>query len=174
MIAFRHADPRFPFLCEDSSQPAARWNGPEEGPVQYLCDTPDGAWAEFLRHEEIHDREDLPTIRRALWAIEVPDTPAAAPELAMRTLVGGRRTYPACQAEARRLRGLGLTRLEVPSAALRPGGASGQRVDGGLRPGAPRHGKVIVLFSRRPDLVGWLAAAAGHPVPRLLPLIRHF
>jgi len=95
MIAFRHADPRFPFLCEDSSQPAARWNGPEEGPVQYLCDTPDGAWAEFLRHEEIHDREDLPTIRRALWAIEVPDAPAAVPELAMKTLVGGRRTLPA-------------------------------------------------------------------------------
>lgn len=174
MIAFRHTDPRFPFLWEDNSQPTARWNGPGEGPVQYLCDTPDGAWAEFLRHEEIRDPEDLPTIRRALWAIEVADAPAAAPELTMRTLVGGRRTYPACQAEARRLRVLGLTHLEAPSAALRPGGASGQRVDGGLRPGAPRNGKVIVLFGRRPDLVGWLAATAGHPDPRLLPVIRHF
>jgi hypothetical protein len=28
--------------------------------------TPDGAWAELLRHEEITDPEDAATIRRAL------------------------------------------------------------------------------------------------------------
>ena len=52
MIAFRHADPRFPFLREDSSQHVGRWNGTGEL-THYFCDTPDGAWAEFLRHEEI-------------------------------------------------------------------------------------------------------------------------
>ena len=54
MIAYRHANPRFPFLREESSQAAGRWNAPGEL-THYFCDTPDGAWAEFLRHEEIRD-----------------------------------------------------------------------------------------------------------------------
>jgi hypothetical protein len=53
MIVYRHADARFPFLWEGASQPPARWHGPGEGPVQYFADTPDGARAEFLRHEGI-------------------------------------------------------------------------------------------------------------------------
>ena len=68
MIAFRHADPRFPFLWEDSSQPAGRWNTAGQL-THYFTDTPDGAWAEFLRHEEIFDPEDLLTVRRAPWAV---------------------------------------------------------------------------------------------------------
>ena len=78
MIAFRHADPRFPFLWEDSFQPAGRWNTPGQL-THYFADTPDGAWAEFLRHEEISDPADLLTVRRALWAVEVRDEPAARP-----------------------------------------------------------------------------------------------
>ena len=53
MIVYRHADTRLPFLWESSGQPAARWHADDEGPVQYFSETPDGAWAEFLRHEEI-------------------------------------------------------------------------------------------------------------------------
>ncbi len=41
MIAYRHADPRFPFLWESNAQPPGRWHGIGEGPVQYLADTPD-------------------------------------------------------------------------------------------------------------------------------------
>ena len=71
MIAFRHADPRFPFLREDSSQPAGRWNAPGEL-THYFCDTPDGAWAEFLRHEEIDDPEDISPFvgRSGPWTLE--------------------------------------------------------------------------------------------------------
>ena len=47
VIGYRHCDPRYPFLWEDDAQPAARWHGPQEGPVNYLADTPDGAWASF-------------------------------------------------------------------------------------------------------------------------------
>ena len=75
MIVFRHTDRRFVFLWEGPDQPAARWHGDGEGPVQYVVDTPDGAWAEFLRHEEIVTSEDVATIRRALWAVEVPVPP---------------------------------------------------------------------------------------------------
>jgi len=174
MIVFRHADPSFPFLWEDASQPPARWHGVGEGPVQYFTDTPDGAWAEFLRHEEIKDPGDLATVRRAIWAVELPDGPADQPSLPDRTLLGGTTTYAECQAEARRLRGLGANRLAAPSAALSAGGAGGHRVDGGLRPAPPRDGKVIVLFGRRPDLAGWTATSEGRPRDDILPRVRHF
>jgi RES domain-containing protein len=62
VIAFRHADRRFPFLWEGSGQPAGRWNATGDSPIHYFADTPDGAWAEFLRHEGITSPEDLATI----------------------------------------------------------------------------------------------------------------
>jgi hypothetical protein len=65
-VGFRHGDPRFPFFWESDRQPEGRWHGSGEGPVQYLADTPDGAWAEFLRHEEITEVADLAGVRRRL------------------------------------------------------------------------------------------------------------
>jgi len=174
MIGYRHADPRFPFLWEDSTQPAARWHAEGEGPVHYFCDTPDGAWAEFLRHEEITNPEDLLTIRRTLWAVELVEERSQFVNLPTETLTGGLETYNTCQEEAHRLRRRGVTRLIVPSAALIPGGACGWRVDGGLQPGVPRNGQIIVLFGRRPDITGWPAAREGRPGEELLLRIRHF
>lgn len=174
MIGFRHTDPRFSFLWEDADQPPGRWHGTGEGPAHYFCDTPDGAWAEFLRHEEITDTEDLLTIRRTLWAVELGDDPPQHVTLPTATVTGGTETYTSCQKEARRLRQRGASRLVAPSAALLPGGAQGWRVDGGLQPGPLRDGQVIILFGRRPDLIGWPAAREGHPGEELLPRVRHF
>ena len=67
MIVFRHADPRFPFLWETASQPSGRWHAAGQGPAHYLADTPFGAWAELLRHEEITDTADLAGVRRAIF-----------------------------------------------------------------------------------------------------------
>lgn len=172
MIGFRHCDRRWPFLWESPVQPSARWHGEGEGPVQYLSDTPDGAWAEFLRHEEITDEEDLAGVSRALWAVAVPSVPDVAPDLDRATMTGGLDTYPSCQAEARRLRAAGVTEVVAPSAALRPGGAGGWTVDEGLRPGARRDGKVLVLFGRRPDLAGWCAVSDGRPPSGLLDVVQ--
>lgn len=174
MIVFRHADPRFPFLWETTEQPPARWHGDSEGPTHYFADTPDGAWAEFLRHEEISIPEDVATIRRALWAIELPHVPAEKPNLPVEKLTGGPETYSNCRAEAHRLRVRGAAGLIARSAALIPGGAHGWRVDGGLQLAAPRDGTVIVLFGRRPDLIGWPATIEGRPSEDLLPRVRHF
>ena len=174
MIAFRHADPRFPFLWEPSDQPPARWHGAGEGPVQYLADTPIGAWAEFLRHEEITDEATLATVSRAIWAVEVPAVPRTRPNLEPPVLLGGRSSHAACQAEARRLRRRRVRGLRAPSAALLSGAAAGWRVDGGLRRAAPRDGVVLVLFGRRPKLVGWRAAAHARPDRELLGRVRHF
>ncbi len=172
MIGFRHADPRFPFLWETADQPAARWHDEGEGPVQYIAETPDGAWAEFLRHEGITDPDDLAGVSRALWAVEVPRRPDARPDLPAEVLTGDESSYPACRAEARRLRALGMRGLIAGSAALLPGRPSGWHTNGGLRPAAARDEHVLALFGPRPRLVGWAACAEGRPRPDLLPRVR--
>jgi len=168
VIVFRHADPRFPFLWSTADQPPARWHGKGEGPAHYFAETPDAAWAEFLRHEEITEPDDVLTIARALWAVELPEVPATVPELPRATLVGGRDRYAACQREARRLRAAGATGLMAPSAAVRAGTRSGFTAGRTLQPGPTREERVFVLFGPRPDLVGWAACAAGRPRPDLL------
>lgn len=173
MIAFRHAPPGYPFLWEGPGQPAGRWNREGDGPTHYFADTPDGAWAEFLRHEEITDPDDLPGIERAIWAVEIGDPPAARPGLRPHVLTGDRASYPACQRAAGALRAGDQPGLTAPSAALVDGDARGLRVDGGLKPGPPREAAVIVIFGARPDLAGW-CAALGRPAAELLARVRHF
>lgn len=169
MIAFRHADPRLPFFWEDARQPAGRWHADGDGPAQYLADTPDGAWAEFLRHEEIQDLEDVATIRRALWAIELDEAPGADPQLPIATMTGGLQSYAACRAEAARLRAAGAMRIDAPSAALTD--ARGYIVRAGLQPSAPRSARTLVYFGV-PRSTGWRAAAQGRPHPELLKRVR--
>ena len=174
MILFRDCDRRFPFLWETADQPAARWHAHREGPAQYLADTPSGAWAEFLRHEGITEEADLAGVERALWAVDVAvDTIAfAAPKLARGAQFGGIDSYPGCQVEARRLRATGAQGVRARSAALRPGGATGWRVEGGEKDAPARDGEVLVVFGRRPDFVGWPVVEAGRPPARLLPRVR--
>jgi hypothetical protein len=173
VIVFRHADARYPFLWESNEQPAARWHGEGEGPVAYLAETPDGAWAEFLRHEEITDPADLEGIARSIWAIELTDPPTRVPRLPVAVMTGDRSTYERCREEARRLRARAAG-LVAPSAAIHPRTASGFRVDGGLRPAASRAERVFVLFGPQPALVGWSACAEGRPRADLLGRVRSF
>jgi len=171
-IGFRPVDARFPFLWEGADQPAARWHAAGAGPAQYIADTPDGAWAEFLRHEDITDVEDLDGIARSIWAIELPDDIEAAEEVGLDQATGGLASYPACGAHAAERRAAGVRMLCAPSAALAAGGARGQVTDGGLREGPDRDGRVWVLFGSYPALVGWRIAERGRPDQRLLPLVR--
>jgi hypothetical protein len=172
VIWFRTVDRRWPFLWEAAMQPPGRWHGADEGPAHYLADTPDGAWAEFVRHEEITDPADLVGVARDLWAVEVrDDEPTESPELPAGVLRGGLVTYPLCQAEAKALRSGGATGLRAPSAALVDGGARGEHVSGGLVEADDRNGTVLVLFGERHDLRGWLCAGNGGPSERLLALV---
>lgn len=174
MIGYRHCDSRFPFLWSDSSQPAARWHDVGEAPAYYFADTPVGAWAEFIRHEGITDVDDLRGVRRALWAVELPDNGYQAPTLADDVVCGDLSSYPACRAEASRLRRQGATQLVAPSAALLPGGATGWVCAPILQTSAtPRDGRVIVLFGPRPAATGWPIVDAGAPSPLVCPLVRH-
>jgi hypothetical protein len=173
VIVYRHADPRFPFLWESADQPPARWHSTGEGPVHYFSTTPDAAWAEFLRHEEISDEADLAGIERSLWVVDLSEPPRTRPRLSATTLAGGPDTYAACRAEARRLRDRGAEGLVAPSAAVDERTASGFRTDRGLRPARRRVESVVVLFGPRPDLVGWAACATGRPRSDLLRRVRH-
>ena len=172
-VGFRHCDPRFGFLWLTAAQPEARWHAAGDGPANYFADTPTGAWAEFLRHEEITDAADLAGVRRSLWAVELPDNGYAVPALPEAVLHGGVASYQVCQVAARTLRAAGAERLEAPSAALLPGGASGSTATvTGLTTAAPaRDGRVWVLFGGI-DLRGWLAVDAGAPPASVLPFVR--
>lgn len=154
-----------PFYREDATQPAARYHADGEGPVQYLATTPDAAWAEYLRHEEITDPAELPGIRRSMWVVEVivDQAALARPGLPQAILTGGLSTYSACQSEARRHRSAGGPGLIAPSAAVEPSSESGHRTDGGSVAGPVIDEETVVLFGTRPDDVGWLGCAIGRP-----------
>ena len=174
MIAFRQTDARYPFLWEGGDQPAGRWHRQGEGPAHYFSDTPYGAWAEFLRHEEITDAADLPTIHRQIWAVDIGDGAMAPVTLPAHVLTGGFESYERCQDESRRLRARGAVRLVAPSAALLPDGATGRLVSNGPRAATPRDGRVIVVFGPPRELVGWIVADAARPPDDVLGRVRHF
>jgi hypothetical protein len=173
MILFRYVDARFPFLWETADQPPSRWAGEVPAAVNTLADTPDGAWAELLRHEEITDPEDLEGISATLWAVQVDPLPEARARLPGGVLTGGLESHERCRLHARRLHDRGHEGFIAPSAALLPGAAHGYRTDGGLTHGRARNGRVIVLFGRRPDITGWVACRDGRPDTGLLELTRH-
>jgi hypothetical protein len=157
MIAFRQCDARCPFLWEGAAQPEGRWHAAGEGPAHYFADTPDGAWADFLRHEEIRDPADLATIRRAIWAVDIGDAPAARPDLPVQTMQGDRSTWPACQAAARELRAAGQRRLEAPLAAL-------------------PDSRTLVLYGEPSELklTGWIAAVDASPPQAVMRRVKHY
>lgn len=173
MIVWRQCDTRYPFIWESDDQPAARWHADGEGPVQYFADSSDGAWCEFVRHEEITDLEDLAGVRRAIWVVEIGDIGALRrPALQQAVLTGGMDTYSDCQREARSMRRTGASGLVALSAALLPGRAGGL-VEGGLRPGPDANGRTVVLFGPRPDLLAWKAADEARPPEWILSFCRY-
>lgn len=143
--------------------------------MQYLADTPAGAWAELIRHEAITDPADLADVRRALWAVEVGGdemADASRARLSHAVTTGGVDSYRRCQAHAERLRASGATALKAPSAALLAGAAGGHRTHAGLQPAAPADGWVVALFGHRPDLIGWIVVEAGSAPKGLLTAVR--
>jgi hypothetical protein len=176
VIVFRVCDSRFPFLWDAASgtrQPPARWHGIGEGPVQYFADTPTGAWAEVLRHEEITDSADLAGLSARIWAIRIADVEMHEPQLPLAALTSPPEGYEACRKEARRLRTAGVIRLFTVSAALKSGEAAGFHVGAtGLTRASSRDGKVIVHFGRLPEAEGWCAAEGARPDAEVLDQVR--
>jgi hypothetical protein len=172
---YRQCDSRFAFLWASERQPEGRWHAPDNGPVQYLANSPDGAWAELLRHEGILEIDDLGGITRALWAVELAEVPEARPSLDDATSRGDQASYAACQVEAERIREGGNEGLVAPSAALRGGDPTPWRAVGEANIAAgERSATVVVLFGPRPDLEGWLMVDRGAPPSHVMAHVRHF
>jgi hypothetical protein len=168
---YRACDRRFPFLWSDDSQEPARWHGDGEGPCHYLATTADGAWAEVLRHRDIHELDELLDLELAIWELEVP-MPTARPNLDPDLLTGDASSYPACRDEARRLRAAGHDSLRAPAAALVSGAAALYGVAGGEQVvvgSAPN--ETFVFFGVPDELVG-APIAEGHPEPAVLEHVR--
>jgi len=174
MIGYRQVDRRYPFLWEDASQPAGRWHAAGEGPAHYFADTPDGAWAEFLRHEEITDPADVAGIRRQIWAVDLGDDAPVPVALRNDVQTGDVQTYMRCQEEAGGMRRRGARRIAATTAALVPGGARGLRAANGIHAAEPRDGRTIVIFGSAAELRGWMAADHARPPVDLLARVHHY
>jgi hypothetical protein len=104
--------------------------------------------------------------------INVP-RPVDVPALDLGILTGDESAYPACQAEARRLRHGGAAGLVAPSAAVLSGEAELFAVDtGGQYVVQQIPTEAIVLFGPPAGIVGE-PAAEGHPSPAILTDVRH-
>lgn len=173
MSLYNTTHAHYPFRWKRDEQPLARWHDEGEGPVHYFATTPEGAWAELLRHEEITDPEDLKGLSdRAMWVVQLSEAPSDVPDLDEATLTGDQVTYAICREDARQIRARGSTGFITPSAALQPGGAVEYTVSDGLRL-EPVDSSVVVLFGLRPDLTARLACM-GRPPERIFEHVRHF
>lgn len=74
VLAFRQTDYDVPFWARSNSHPG-RWNVAGDPPTQYWSLHPDGAWAEFVRQEELTDVDDLARLRRLIWVCRIRVAP---------------------------------------------------------------------------------------------------
>lgn len=71
LTIFRYTDYDVPFWARPNSR-AGRWNIAGEGPTQYWCLTPDGAWAELIRAKELETEAELDMVRMPMWVCRIP------------------------------------------------------------------------------------------------------
>jgi len=121
---FRYANYDTPFWSRNNTTDG-RWHLANECAVQYLAFSPDAAWAELARREDLRTEEELALIRMPMWAIHVNQAnivdyrtfdKAEAAGFDPEALIA--EDYSMCQAEGRRLRDAGYDGVIAPNAAL--------------------------------------------------------
>lgn len=171
-VAYRWSDYDTPLWARPNSG-AQRWNRTREAPTQYLSLTPEGAWAELIRTEDLTSVAAVRLVSMPLWALHVRETRVADYATFEKAEAAGfppdalvDEDHERCRAEGTRLRERGFRGVLAPSAAL---------------PGAVN----LTLFGAR-LAVAWdsgenrLAAfvparqvAVGRPPDDLLARVRH-
>lgn len=68
---FRYTSYDVPFWSRQNSRPG-RWHRFGDPPTQYWSMTPDAAWAELIRAEDLRSEAELDLVRMPLWACRVP------------------------------------------------------------------------------------------------------
>jgi len=172
-VAFRWSDYDVPLWTRPNTSPS-RWNRAQQDATQYLCLSPEGAWAELIRTEGLRTVQELELISKPMWILHVRERnladystfeKAKAAGFAPQALVD--EDCERCQAEGRRLRELGFRGVLAPSAAL-PGAINltlfGRRL---TVPWEYSEERLMASFVRAKRL------AVGHPPSELLPLVRH-
>ena len=168
---FRYSSYDVPFWARPNTTDE-RWHSTGDGATQYLSATPDGAWAELIRNENLRSEADLDLVQMPLWQARIEQEHIADYgdfEAAGRTGFSPEALIDddqaACRAEGRRLREAGFAGVLYPSAAL---------------PGEQN----LVLFGPR-ILLPWGASrrlasgvpamnlTVGAPPKELLPRVRH-
>ena len=180
-LGFSVCDRRYPFLWHTSGQRAGRWNRAGDYPVHYLASTPTVAWAEWIRHQDIHDAGDLAGVAAALWAVLIPadwghqELPAVALSLPQ-VLDTTPQTQTTRLALVDQLRRQGAQGLLAPTAALHQSDVALPciRVSDGKEQAdvLPIPALAILLWCGAESLPGWCCAPEGRPGPELLPLVR--
>lgn len=169
LTAFRHTDYDVPFWARPNTRDG-RWNRAGDDPTQYWSLSPEAAWAELIRFENLHHEEELDEVRKPLWVCRVEvfglldlRTPGNLEQYGLTAdqLVDDDRR--ACQEASARIRSDALGVI-TPSAAL-PGHAN-------LTLFGPRR---AIDWKQKPSLASTLPAtiaAVGRPPFGMLPMVR--
>jgi len=123
-VAFRYSEYDVPFWARANTQDG-RWHCAREAPVQYMSLSPDAAWADLLRHENLRTEPEAAMVRMPLWVLKVDESrivdyssfeKAEAAGFPPDALIDDH--WARCQAEGARLRALGMRGVLGPSAAV--------------------------------------------------------
>jgi RES domain-containing protein len=152
---------------------AQRWNRTREAPTQYASLSPEGAWAELIRAEDLTSVADVRLVSMPLWILHVRETRVAdyttfekadAAGFPPDALVDD--DHERCRTEGTRLREHGFRGVLAPSAAL-PGTVNltlfGARL--AVEWGCPEERRLGSFVPVR-------QLAVGHPPDDLLPRVR--
>lgn len=69
--AFRWSSYDVPFWGRPNTRDN-RWNYADVGPTQYWALTPEAAWAELIRHEDLQTEDELDLVRMPIWVCRIP------------------------------------------------------------------------------------------------------
>lgn len=163
VIAFRWTDYDVPFWARENSRDG-RWNYADQGITQYWSLTPEAAWAELVRAEDLRTEEDLDEVRMPIWIARIPSlglvdlrTPDGRGKYGISADALTDSDWTPCQEVAADLRKRGSRGVMTPSAAL-SGHAS-------LTLFGPRR---AINWASRPALASTVPAArvaTGRPPP---------
>jgi RES domain-containing protein len=123
-IAHRYSSYDTPFWARENTQPG-RWHVNGDGPTQYLSLSTDGAWAELIRNEQLTSEAEVAMVSVQMWAVSVNQgmvvdysTFEWADEAGFDADALVDEDHGPCQREGARLRELGYSGVQAPSAAL--------------------------------------------------------
>lgn len=123
--AFRYADYDVPFWARANTQDG-RWHRSSEAcRTQYLSVSPDGAWADLIRSENLRTEPEVALVRMPLWVARLDENGIVDYSTFERAEAAGfppdaliDDDWERCQTEGTRLRDLGLRGVLAPSASL--------------------------------------------------------